>query len=113
MRNCMILGSGRSGTSLVAGVLGNSGYFMGDKILQPTEGNPKGYFEDLEVNHINELILEPVVPKRPRFLRKWFFHDRPVRNQRWLARLPLDTEFPTSQKTIQRIQEITKWEPSS
>src|ERR1700726_1587163 len=65
MRNCIILGCGRSGTSLASGLLAGSGYFMGDHLYPPSEGNPKGYFEDQDVNAINEDLLEPVIPARP------------------------------------------------
>jgi hypothetical protein len=45
-RNCLILGSGRSGTSLAAGILAQAGYFMGDELWPVNIGNPKGQFED-------------------------------------------------------------------
>lgn len=57
MYNCLILGSGRSGTSMVAGVLRNSGYYLGDDYIRPRAANPKGFFEDSIVNNINEDIL--------------------------------------------------------
>jgi len=44
MKNCIILGSGRSGTSMVAGTLAKSGYFMGDNLYPARESNPKGFF---------------------------------------------------------------------
>ena len=45
-RNCLILGSGRSGTSMAAGILARAGYFMGAELWPADIGNPKGYFED-------------------------------------------------------------------
>jgi len=45
MKNIIILGSGRSGTSMVAGTLSNKNHFMGDDLLSPHEkSNPKGFF---------------------------------------------------------------------
>ncbi len=64
--NCLILGSGRSGASMVAGSLSQSGYFMGDNQFGSKQGNPKGLFEDEEIDGINEALLSQVVPKRPR-----------------------------------------------
>ncbi|RME58681.1 sulfotransferase family protein, partial [Candidatus Parcubacteria bacterium] len=64
MRNVLILGSGRSGTSMVAGTLAKAGYFMGTQFVPPRESNPKGFFEDHEINDINEAILKKVVPHR-------------------------------------------------
>ncbi len=81
MRNCLILGSGRSGTSLLAGVLAEAGYYMGERLIPATEANPKGFFEDDEVNAINEALLAPVTPARSRPAGAW----------RWLAAVPLGT----------------------
>ena len=57
MKNCIILGSGRSGTSMLGGILHNAGYFMGDNLYPPSISNPKGFFENPRINRINELIL--------------------------------------------------------
>ncbi len=65
-RICLILGAGRSGTSMVAGSLSQSGYFMGDNQIGSEQGNPKGLFEDEEIDGINAALLSLVVPKRPR-----------------------------------------------
>jgi hypothetical protein len=77
MRNCIILGSGRSGTSMVAGALAAGGYFMGEQLYPPRDSNPKGFFEGPQINGINEALLEPVVPP-----------EQGLRyGQRWLAQL--------------------------
>jgi hypothetical protein len=57
VKNCIILGFGRSGTSLMGGILYHSGYFMGDNLYHPRESNPKGFFENEVINGINEKIL--------------------------------------------------------
>ncbi len=45
MTQCVIVaGLPRSGTSLVAGVLSNLGYWLGDEFLEPGPHNPKGTF---------------------------------------------------------------------
>ena len=54
--NIIILGSGRSGTSMVAGLFRNCGYYMGDNYILPRESNPKGFFEDSEINNIQRII---------------------------------------------------------
>ena len=51
-RNCIVLGSARSGTSMVMGVISKSRFFMGDYVYPPNEGNVKGIFEDKEINGI-------------------------------------------------------------
>ncbi len=55
--NCLILGCGRSGTSMVAGCIAGTGYSIGGKGHTPNAGNPKGYFETKEVNGINDQLL--------------------------------------------------------
>ena len=94
MRNCVVLGSGRSGTSLTAGLLVGAGYHAGDDLLEPSESNPRGFFESRLVNALNEDLLAQVVPKRPRarLLRPLFRH-RPRRFQRWLAVAPAGAGF--------------------
>jgi Sulfotransferase family len=58
MRNLIILGSGRSGTSAVAGLFRNlPGVFYGYEILPATPANQRGYFEDQVVNALNNLLL--------------------------------------------------------
>jgi hypothetical protein len=55
--NCLILGAGRSGTSLTALLLERAGYHVYTKSYPPDEGNPLGYFEDLDMISANEGIL--------------------------------------------------------
>ena len=52
-----ILGMHRSGTSALAGVLDIMGLEFGNKLMPATEANPKGYFENLSINALNEKIL--------------------------------------------------------
>jgi glycosyltransferase involved in cell wall biosynthesis len=56
-RNLLVLGSGRSGTSMVAALFRNAGYFMGFDLLGPSRANLYGYFEDTGVTEINNLLL--------------------------------------------------------
>ena len=111
MKNVLILGSGRSGTSMVAGTLAKAGYFMGQQLLPPNDANPKGFFEDIEVNAINEDILATVAPKRPEIFGNLFFRHIPLPFQRWLLALPLD-QTPTSTPEIEaRIEKIVANRP--
>lgn len=111
MRNCVILGSGRSGTSMVAGSLSKAGYFMGDNLLGANSGNPKGLFEDQDVIDINEKLLAQVLPARPRFIGRFIFRKRPAYGQRALARLPVGAAIPTPPNLAERIQQLTRREP--
>ena len=78
MRNIIILGSGRSGTSMLAGCLSTSGYFMGDNLYKKRESNPKGFFENKEINTINEDILSLVTKNRPPILGRFFYKNIPL-----------------------------------
>jgi hypothetical protein len=111
MRNCIILGSGRSGTSMVAGTLAKAGYFMGENLIPAREANSKGFFEDVEVNMINEDLLAPLVPQRVVLLGQEFFRPRPLEGQRWLAYLPLGTRVPRPSWIASRIEAVTRRGP--
>jgi hypothetical protein len=112
-RSCFILGSGRSGTSLTAGLLAEAGYFMGDRLFAGDEGNPKGYFEDREINGINEGLLAQLLPGPRRTLAdKLLGRERPRAVwYRWLAEIPADRTMPSSLKLAKRIQRVTAREP--
>jgi hypothetical protein len=60
-RNLLVLGSGRSGTSMVTSLLRSSGYFMGFDMLGPTRANLYGYYEDTGVTEINNLLLRQML----------------------------------------------------
>ena len=57
LRNVLILGAGRSGTSMVTALLRDAGYFMGFDLLGGGPANPYGYYEDTGVTEINNLLL--------------------------------------------------------
>ena len=103
MRNLIILGSGRSGTSLAAGCFAKSGYFMGANLYEPRESNPKGFFESPEVNLINELILDTIPPER--------FTFRPVLHNRWTAAVVSPISFPPIGQPIEQIRQVVSREP--
>jgi hypothetical protein len=94
VRNVLILGCGRSGTSLAAGTLAGAGYFMGEGLHPARFSNPKGFFESGQINRLNEAILALVLPARPVDpVGARLFRDRPLQGQRWLSHVPLGTDF--------------------
>lgn len=112
MRNCIILGSGRSGTSMASGVLSKSKYFMGEHLNPGNETNPKGQFEDREINNINEELLALVTPRRPsNIIGKFFYKNRPSFGQRWLARIPVKITIPSPIYIEERIKTLTNRSP--
>jgi hypothetical protein len=118
MKNCLILGSGRSGTSMLAGILHQAGYFLGDKLHKPLESNPRGFFEWMTINRINEEILAHYGKRNlaGKFLETFFKKGTvyyPVgRNQRWLLSLPpeIGVQNSTSQVEV-GIKEVIGREP--
>lgn len=116
MKNCLIMGSGRSGTSLMGGLLYNAGYYMGEDLYVPLESNPKGFFECAEINGINEDILAKynVRPDR-NFYYSVFPRSRnkfPVRDQRWLTSIPPAVTITCEDVSIEeRIQAALRREP--
>jgi hypothetical protein len=96
---------------MVAGTLSKAGYFMGDRLIDPRDANPKGFFEDWDINGINEALLAPVVPKRPKILGKERFRYRPLDGQRWLASLRLGTAIPCPSDISEKMRKVLTREP--
>lgn len=111
MRNVIILGSGRSGTSMVAGVLAKAEYQVGNNYLGQNNSNPKGFFEDYEVNTINEDILSLVIPHYPEIIRKQFFPSMTYYRARWLARIKPGVAMKTKPLINERIKKIINNKP--
>ena len=85
---------------------------MGDDLYSPTVANPKGFFENLEINSINEAILSQVVPRRPQgIIGDLLFRNRPGKAQLWLARVPLGTTMSCPDGIRDRICKLTAREP--
>ena len=99
--NCIVLGSGRSGTSMVAGMFHGAGYFMGTDLRPPTAANPRGFFEDARVNRVNEKLISRVTPERPKGIARHLFRSRPTQGQRWLSAVRPGTVISADQ-TLER-----------
>ena len=110
-RNILILGSGRSGTSLLAGLFAKSGYFMGENLYPPRESNPKGFFESPELNSINEEILSACVRRRLKIGSHELFRSRPLHGHSWLARVGLNPRLTTNAAVEERIRRIVSRAP--
>lgn len=107
-RRLFVLGAGRSGTSLMAGLFRHAGMFMGATPYKSRACNPYGFFEDREVNAINEELLTPLLPPPPArradgLGEGW---DIPGAGMRWLARLPLSAQVAATPEQQQRILKL-------
>ena len=103
MYSLIIMGSGRSGTSAVAGTFAKSGYYMGDDLYPPRDSNPKGFFETPEINRINEEILSTNLAK--------IGLDDYDYGQRWLAILPTSYKLIYSPKLLDKMENVTLKRP--
>ncbi len=104
MKNCFILGFGRSGTSLMGGILHQSGYFLGDDLYPPRESNPKGFFENDVINGINERILAEYDHIKIRKTSEPITYNsspyNPSYGQRWLTYIPTDVAIDCKNDSI-------------
>lgn len=100
MYNCIVLGSGRSGTSMVAGTLQNGKYFFGASLIPARGANQKGFFESGLINRTNEMILKEKTPK---------MHY----GHRWLGSLSLEKtkKFSLSGKIINEMKTHVNKQP--
>lgn len=112
MKNIIVLGSGRSGTSLLAGLASNGNYFIGTDYIEPRAANPKGFFEGCEINAINEQLITKVLPNETKVMRLLRRGNRiPLRNQTWLARLAPSLDVPGDADLEARIRELVRRVP--
>lgn len=81
---------------------------MGENLVPARDANPKGFFEDVEVNMINEDILSHLVPPRLVLMGKEFFRSRPLEGQRWLACIPIGAKIPSPPHIADRIHTVTR-----
>ena len=109
MRDAVVVGCGRSGTSLAAGLLAASGWNPGEDLLPPDEGGPKGFFESRAINELNERLLAPYEDS---FLCPEGY-SRPLRDgERWLAVLPDDVEIeapPGAEEAMRALIPAPPW----
>ena len=101
MRDAILLGSGRSGTSMLAGTLARAGWFSGARPYPPRSSNPKGFFESPDVNGVNEALLARALPERPVW-QPW---------HRWLATPPHGAAFEARGLVADRIAQLVTNRP--
>ena len=109
-KNCLILGTGRSGTSMAGGIMYAAGYYMGENLYRGRETNPKGFYECASINFINEGIL-----KKIRSEKKYGDRDNRIlheKGQGWLSVIPLEEDMDMDVPVLfGKIREFVKREP--
>lgn len=100
---------------MAAGLLRSAGYFMGDHIWPANAGNPKGLFEDREVNAVNDQLIGLALPEEASLggLRELIFGREPRfdKFQRWMAVLRPGTPIPCFPEMRERIRSLTARQP--
>jgi hypothetical protein len=99
-KRLFVLGAGRSGTSLLAGLFQHSGLHMGEEPYQARLANPTGFFEDRQINALNEELLTPL-------------SDPELgEGQRWLASIPLNEAITCHPQQAERMRQLLASQPS-
>jgi hypothetical protein len=103
MKNVLVMGSGRSGTSLACGILSKAGYYMGENLMPATPTNPRGFFESWDIEQINEDILKKVIKDIPPLLDR-FFKKNLHKGHYWLSWVGLRKQMKSDESIRQRIE---------
>jgi len=57
LKDCFVLGSPRSGSSTLVGLISGNVFFNGDNLLKKDILSPKGYLESLDIIHLHDDII--------------------------------------------------------
>jgi hypothetical protein len=87
--------------------LHSAGYFLGHQLLPPGSDNPKGFYEDREVNSINEVLLSGVTPPQPPGCAARA-DNAVLWGWRWLADVPGDATFSCTPALATQIRTLTR-----
>lgn len=111
MKSVFICGSGRSGTSMLAGLFSECSYYQGDDLYQSRKANPKGFFENWQINSLNERIIlssiEAGYGQEASGLLQLLY--RP--GQYWLANLPASLRYVAADEEKKEISSLVAREP--
>jgi len=83
----LILGMHRSGTSYLANLMESLGVFIGDKLVGPQKGNPRGHFEAV-----------PVLEFHQKLMTRHLGPDRRAFDDGMLVQQPMETEVEPGEK---------------
>ncbi len=96
---------------MLAGMFAKPGYFFGNNLYAPRDSNPKGFYEDEEINSLNEDIILDAI----RNAEAEGSVDRPSEcyrtGQLWLARFPVDLKFAANEEQRVKINKVTSQRP--
>ncbi|MBE9047644.1 sulfotransferase [Pleurocapsales cyanobacterium LEGE 10410] len=61
MKNTIVLGTVRSGTSMTTAMFRKTRAYFGDDIMTPTIANPYGYYECHQINRLNNRLIQRII----------------------------------------------------
>ena len=111
MRNVFICGAGRSGTSMLAGLFSGCGYYQGEELYSPRNANPKGFFENWQINSLNERIINSSLRAAYGKEVADIFESVYREGHYWLGRFPSEMQCVASEKDKQEIAKLVEQEP--
>jgi hypothetical protein len=94
VRNVVICGAPRSGTSMLAEIFMRAGYHPGRDFIPPSPSNPHGFFEDIRVNRMNDDLLAELTPGH---------HDGPLPRSLWWME---SFDGPVGARDVARCREL-------
>lgn len=98
----IILGCGRSGTSLLTSLIIKNYEFTGkNPISTMNKYNPHGYFEDIDINNLNDQIISESGLALP-------LEENSIRYGGWLSKCNSDTVWKASADSIKEIKKHTE-----
>ena len=109
--NILITGCGRSGTSCLAGLFDQGKFFLGDKLYPATNSNPKGFYENFEINSINEQIIINSLKCSYGDELASFVLNKYKFGQLWLSKVPQNFYASIDDTLREKMQNITKNRP--
>ncbi len=95
-RKCIcIIGMHRSGTSTISGLLHTIGLDLGRNIIPPRYDNPKGFFENIPVNHFNDKLLSKLggAWHDTMFLGDYWWENEEIQTERTKVTAIINEEF--------------------
>lgn len=110
-RSVLVCGSGRSGTSALAGLFDNGDYAMGEDLFPPSPSNPKGFYENFATNDLNEQILVNSAVAHLGQEAATSFLSRFDRGQLWLATWPESMTVKGTHEITRAIRKLTSDRP--
>lgn len=111
VRSVLIVGSGRSGTSCLAGMFSPDTHHHARDLYKPQVSNPKGFFEAAHINDLNESILVHSAMARHGAEGTRALLQGYEPHQLWLARFDDDMPAAWSDQHRRQIAEAVRERP--